>query len=107
MCLNDVKEKLDSGKYEDSKSFFSDINQIWKNCKKYNMSKSLIYSTANKLEKQTKEIMKSYYEQLKKKENKNFLGTKRKQDEIDESFEKKPKIEEKLIESKKIEDEEW
>jgi superfamily II DNA or RNA helicase len=50
MCLNDVKEKLESGgysKYQQYKQFAKDMRLIWDNCKNYNLYHSQIWYIAH------------------------------------------------------------
>eukprot|EP01016_Furgasonia_blochmanni_P018390 TRINITY_DN2089_c0_g1_i6.p1 TRINITY_DN2089_c0_g1~~TRINITY_DN2089_c0_g1_i6.p1 ORF type:complete len:194 (+),score=25.17 TRINITY_DN2089_c0_g1_i6:113-694(+) len=59
MDLGSVKRNLRT-KYKYAEEVLADIQLIWDNCKTYNKEGSWIYKLAEKLEKYTKKLIKSY-----------------------------------------------
>lgn len=66
MWLKKVSQKFRRNEYKDSDQIFSDIKQIWANCMLYNHEDSLIYKTADLLDKETDEIYLKYKELIAK-----------------------------------------
>jgi len=60
MDLNSVKKNLKGGKYKYVEEALSDIQLIWDNCKTYNAEGSWIWKQADKLEKYSKKLIKTY-----------------------------------------------
>ena len=50
MDLGTVKNRLVTGKYATYEDFFTEIQQIWENCKLYNMAGSDIYRICERME---------------------------------------------------------
>jgi hypothetical protein len=61
MWLRRVKCNLKTNRYTSEAAFFSDLKQIWQNCKTYNSSLSVIAKVAEDLERMTLEKQKEYY----------------------------------------------
>lgn len=51
MDLGTIDTKLKTGKYSKINEVLYDIGLVWDNCKLYNRENSLIYRTADKMEK--------------------------------------------------------
>jgi hypothetical protein len=112
MWLNLIKQKFNKNKYKNSIQFFEDIKLIWSNCMKFNQENSLIFETAQKMDKDTDRLIQEYNLHITQKTDKKLLGAKRKlidsisspekklrTDQIIET-EKKQKIEEVVTEAK-------
>jgi hypothetical protein len=61
MDLGTIKKKLKESKYVMVKEALDDLQQIWTNCKIYNMEGSDIYKMAESLEKVFKKTAEKYY----------------------------------------------
>ena len=61
MCLDKIKTKLARGKYYCLEEVVSDIDLIWKNCRKFNDLSSTINLRAEVLENLTKEYIRDHY----------------------------------------------
>jgi hypothetical protein len=61
MWLGRIKGNLKTNKYTSEAAVFSDLKQIWENCKIYNCPMSKIAKTAEALEIMTLEKEKEYY----------------------------------------------